>query len=154
MESTLLESKIEALILPLLEESDMFITAIKITPGNNVKVYLDADSGLNISKCAAVNRKLNHQLEELEFFPENDYSIEVSSPGIDEPLTSIRQYRKNIGRTVEVTSLEGTEITGTLKEVEEDKILLSVKAAKKKDPDSEVEVLFNTIKKTVVQISF
>ncbi len=151
--STSASKKIEDLLLPLLEDSDMFVVSIKITAGNNVKVYLDADSGLNISKCATVNRKLNHLLEESGIFPVDDYSIEVSSPGIDEPLISMRQYQKNIGRTVEVTPLEGTELLGILKEVTDDKIIIHVKGQKKKEPE-DIEVPFSFIKKTVVQVTF
>ena len=132
----------------------MFITSIKVKPTNNIKVFLDADSGLNISKCATVNRKLYHQIEELQMFPDGDFSLEVSSPGIDEPLTSMRQYQKNLGRTIAVTPLEGVEILGILKEVTEDKLVVTVKGAKKKDEPTDVEVPFNFIKQTVVQVIF
>lgn len=153
MDSTPAVLKIEAFLAPLLEDSDMFIVDIKIIPTNNIKIFLDADGGLNISKCATVNRKLNHLVEEAGIYPEGDYSIEVSSPGIDEPLVSRRQYLKNIGRTVAVTSLEGTETTGILKEVNEEKITIHLKGEKKKLPE-DIEIPFATIKNTVVQVTF
>lgn len=150
---TEITEKIESLLAPLLEETDMFLISIKIKPTNNIKVFLDADSGLSIQKCASVNRKLRAAIEEQGWFPEGDFSLEVSSPGVDEPLLQQRQYRKNIGRTVEVTPLEGKEITGVLKEVGEDGIILEVKDAKKKET-SLVEIPLAGIKKTVVQITF
>jgi ribosome maturation factor RimP len=153
MESGTTESKIEALLLPLLEGSDMFIISVKIKPTNNIKVYLDADSGLNVSKSASVNRKLYYLIEESGMFPDGDYSLEVSSPGIDEPLVSMRQYQKNVGRTVEVTPLEGTEIRGILKEVSEERLVITTKGEKKKAP-ADIEVPLNFIKKTVVQVTF
>ena len=153
MEHSTPEAKIEERLLPFLEGTDMFLVSIKIKPVNNIKIFLDADEGLNIAKCASINRKLNRLIEEDGLYPEGDYSIEVSSPGIDEPLTSVRQYMKNIGRTVEVTPEEGNAVTGLLKEVTDDKIVLSIKAEKKK-PASEMDIPLSFIKKTVVQITF
>jgi len=153
MESQSTEARIELLLLPLLEDTDIFLTAIKIKPTNNIKVYLDADNGLDVRKSATVNRKLYHLIEEAQMFPDGDYSLEVSSPGIEEPLVSIRQYKKNVGRTVEVTPIEGVEVLGVLKEVTEDKVVLEVKVGKKKEI-SMVEVPLSFIKKIVVQVTF
>lgn len=148
-----LEEKIEALLLPLLEGSDMFLTAIHIKPTNNVKVFLDADSGLDIGKSADVNRKLYKLIEATGLFPEGDFSLEVSSPGVDAPLRLLRQFRKNIGRMIEVTPIEGEAITGILKEVDEAAIRLALKGTKKAPP-MEKEIPFSAIKTAIVQISF
>ncbi len=147
------EEKIDSLLQPLLEGSDMFVTSIRIKPTNNIKVFLDADSGLNISKSAAVNRKLYHAIEEAGLYPDGDFSLEVSSPGVDEPLHGIRQYKKNIGRTLEVTPLEGEPITGILKEVGEESITIAIKGTKKAPP-MEKEILLSTVKTAIVQITF
>jgi ribosome maturation factor RimP len=148
-----LEEKIEALLLPLLEGSDMFLTAIHIKPTNNVKVFLDADSGLDIGKSADVNRRLYKLMEAEGLFPEGDFSLEVSSPGVDAPLRLLRQFRKNIGRMIEVTPIEGEAITGILKEVDEAAIRLALKGTKKAPP-MEKEIPFSAIKTAIVQISF
>ena len=146
--------KIKALTEPLLEGTDMFIVNVKIKPTNNIKLYLDADEGLSVSKSATINRKLYALLEAENLFPDGDFSLEVSSPGVDEPLTSLRQYKKNIGRTVAVTpQQEGTETVGVMKEVKEDGIVLEVKVGKKKETTL-VEVPMADIKKIVVQIIF
>ncbi len=147
------EEKIEALLQPLLEDSDMFLTSIRIKPTNNIKVFLDADSGLNISKSAVVNRKLYHAIEEAGLYPDGDFSLEVSSPGVDEPLNGIRQYKKNIGRTIEVTTLEGEPMTGILKEVGEETLTLAIKGTKKAPP-MEKEIPLSSIKTAIVQITF
>jgi ribosome maturation factor RimP len=147
------EERIEALLQPLLEGSDMFLTAIRIKPTNNVKVFLDADSGLDIGKSATINRKLYHAMEDAAIYPDGDFSLEVSSPGVDEPLRSLRQYKKNVGRTLEVTPLEGEPVTGVLKEVNEENIIISIKGTKKAPP-MEKEIPLNTIKTSIVQISF
>lgn len=131
----------------------MFIVNLKIKPTNNIKVFLDADEGLSIAKSAGINRKLHHAIEESGMFPEGDYSLEVSSPGVDEPLTSIRQYRKNIGRKVLVTLTDDTEQTGMLTEVGEESLVIEVKVAKKKET-TPVEIPLDSIKTIVVQIIF
>ncbi|OJW83540.1 MAG: hypothetical protein BGO69_08230 [Bacteroidetes bacterium 46-16] len=130
----------------------MFLVNMRIKPINNVKVFLDSDSGLSIEKSAAINRKLYALIESEELFPEGDYSLEVSSPGIDEPLSGLRQYKKNIGRKVEITPVEGTEQTGILKEVTHEGIVLEMKNKKKEITTAEIP--FSQIKKTVVQIIF
>ncbi len=146
--------KIRAYLEPLLEGSDMFVVNLRIKPTNNIKVFLDADTGLSIDKSARVNRKLYALIEENGLFPDGDFSLEVSSPGVDEPLTSVRQYKKNIGRTVAVTpAAEGADITGVLKTVTEDGIVLEVALPKKKESTTQ-EIPFTDIKKIVVQIVF
>ncbi len=131
----------------------MFIVNIKIKPTNNIKLFLDADSGLSVSKSADVNRKLYKLIEAEGWFPEGDFSLEVSSPGVDEPLTGERQYKKNVGRTVLVTPGEGKDILGVLKEVKENEIVLEVKVPKKKETVM-VDIPLSDIKKIVVQIIF
>lgn len=145
--------KITSLAAPLLEGTDMFIVRIKNKPTNNIKLYIDADSGLSVSKSADINRKLYKLIEEQAIFPDGDFSLEVSSPGVDEPLLFDRQYKKNIGRTILIYMNDGTEKLGKLKEVSEDKLLIEVKQPKKKEP-LPVEVAMADINKTVVQITF
>ncbi len=152
-QTTSTESRVEELLQPLLEGTDMFLTGIHIKPTNNIKVYLDADSGLDIGRSATVNRKLYHMIEEAGWYPDGNFSLEVSSPGVDEPLKGIRQFRKNIGRTLEVTPNEGAAVTGQLKEVQEESIVLGLKGTKK-EPPKDLEIPFSGIKSAVVQIVF
>ncbi|MFM1829298.1 MAG: hypothetical protein RL624_1539 [Bacteroidota bacterium] len=146
-------SKIEALLAPLLEGTDMFVTNLQIEPGNNIKLFLDADEGLNVQKSVSINRQLVTQIDELGWYPNGDYSLEVSSPGVDEPLRSIRQYKKNIGRTLAVTNVEDLEQIGVLKAVTEVGISIEVKINKKKET-AIVEVPFENIKQSIVQVIF
>ena len=85
-------------------EPEVFLVEIRIKPTNNVKVFLDADNGMSIDKLVQYNRKLYRDIEESSFFPGGDFSLEVSSPGLDEPLKLHPPILKNIGRFVEVTS--------------------------------------------------
>lgn len=145
--------KIKEFTEPILEGTDIFIVSLKIKPTNNIKLFIDADSGLSVEKSIKVNRKLYASIEEAQLFPDGDFSLEVSSPGVDEPLAQWRQYKKNIGRTVQVVTTDGTEQTGVLKEVDEEKVVLEVKIPKKKETTI-VEIPFSIIKTTVVQIIF
>jgi len=104
-----LEQKVEALISG---EPDLFLVELRIKPTNNIKVFIDGDQGVSIDKLVHFNRVFYKQLEESGFFPNDDFSLEVSSPGLDEPLKLLRQYRKNIGRNVEVIEKEGIKIEG------------------------------------------
>lgn len=145
--------KIYAMLEPMLDNTDMFVVNIKIKPTNNVKVFLDADSGFSVEKSISVNRKLYAELEASGMFPDGDFSLEVSSPGVDEPLVQMRQYKKNVGRKVTITDAEGKETTGMMTAVTDDMVTLEVKKPKAKEPVP-VEVPFANIKKTVVQIIF
>lgn len=144
---------IKELLEPLLEGTDLFLVSLKIKPTNNIKVFIDADSSLSVERIAKINRGLHHAIEEKGLYPEGDFSLEVSSPGIDEPLHFFRQYKKNIGRTVSATLNDGSEMTGVMKEATEDGIILEMKIPKKKETNM-VVIPFSDIKKTVVQIVF
>ncbi len=145
---------IKKLLLPLLED-DIFLVDMKVKPTNNFKIFLDADSGLGIEKCIKINRALYKQIEALELYPEGEFSLEVSSPGIEEPLKMHRQYVKNTGRSVEVIMNDDSKREGKLLEVNEDNIVLEFTEGKgKKAVTQQLPVAFSDIKQTIVQIKF
>jgi len=145
---------VENLIQPLLQE-DVFLVYIKIKPTNNFKIYIDADGGLPLEKCIKINRALYKQMEEMGLYPDGDFSLEVSSPGIDEPLKLIRQYIKNVGRFIEVVKLEETRLEGKLLEENEKKISIEIIEGKgKKMTINQLEVSISDIKQTKVQVKF
>ena len=145
---------VKRILLTLLYD-DIFFVDMKVKPTNNIKIFLDADSGLGIEKCIKINRRLYRQVEEMGFYPEGDFSLEVSSPGIDEPLKLLRQYVKNIGRSVEVTLNDDTIKEGILLEAVEEQIVIEISEGKnKKAVTTQIPVLFTDIKQTVVQIKF
>ena len=92
-----IEQKVNTLIA---SDPENFLVEVKIRAGNNVTVFIDGDYGVSIDKLVQYNRKLCKEFEESGLFPNNDFSLEVSSPGLDEPLKLHRQYVKNIGRYV------------------------------------------------------
>jgi ribosome maturation factor RimP len=132
-----------------------FLVDIRIKPTNNVRVYIDGDQGISIEKCVQYNRALYKKLEESGLFPSGDFSLEVSSPGLDEPLKLLRQYKKNIGRRVELVLQDGSKKEGRMLEVSEDGIIIEeVKGKNKKKEVINHTFLFDNIKTTKIQIVF
>ncbi len=145
---------VEKLIGPLLQD-DIFLVSIRIKPINNIKIYLDADGGLGIEKCIKINRALYRIMEEMRMYPNGDFSLEVSSPGVDEPLKLLRQYKKNIGRNVEVITQDDTRKDGKLLGVTEDAITIGYTEGKgKKAVTQQLDIGFTDIKQTTVQVKF
>ena len=156
MEVNELKERVHGLIEPLLvEDPEYFLVWIKVKPGHIIRVYLDGDNGLPIQKCIFFNRKLYRAIEEAAWFPEGDFALEVSSPGVEEPLLLKRQYNKNIGRKVEVEFLDETKKEGILTTVTETDILIEWTEGKgKKASQQQLLIPFENIKSTIVQIQF
>jgi len=141
--------------LESLLEDDMFLVDMRIKPTNNVKIFIDADKGLPLERCIKLNRALYKKIEESSIFPDGDFSLEVSSPGVDEPLKMKRQYPKNIGRDVEVITLEGKVLTGKLIAADENEFTISRTEGKgKKAVVKEENFRYEDIKQVTVQIKF
>jgi ribosome maturation factor RimP len=136
-------------------DPDCFLVEIWIKPTNNIRVALDADKGLPIEKCVSLNRRLYKQIEEAALYPDGNFSLEVSSPGLDEPLKMYRQYVKNISRPVEVMMLDGITVEGILTAVNETEIELAETRGKNKKKEVVQHTLpFINIKSTKIQIKF
>lgn len=144
-----------------LDDESLFVVNTVVT-GNDgiakVKVILDGDAGVSIDQCASVSRRLAKRLEEVDPF-KGKYTIEVTSPGIDMPLTLPRQYVKNIGREIKVVTVGGDTKKGLLHAIEDEKIRLQVEQkskidGKKKTIREEIEIPIRDILKTNVLVSF
>src|SRR4249919_1879300 len=144
---------IEQLINRLLEDNpDYFLVELRINPTNNIKVFLDSDTGISIDQCVKYNRLLYKQLEETGWFPDGNFSLEVSSPGLDEPLKLLRQYQKNTGRKVELILKNGETHVGKLLSVSADGVLLEeTKGKNKKKELIQHQFTFENIKTTKIQ---
>jgi len=131
-----------------------FLVEISVKPTNNIKVFMDADQGAAIDQLSRINRALYKWVEE-NLFPNGDFSIEVSSPGLDEPLKLDRQYQKNIGRMVEIVLKNGLKKEGKLVSVSENEIVIEEEKGKgKKREIVQHIILKEEIKTTKVQIKF
>lgn len=145
---------VKQMLQPLLVD-DIFLVDIRIKPTHNFKIFLDADTGLGIERCIRINRALYKQMEEAGLYPDGDFSLEVSSPGIDEPLKMHRQYLKNVGRNVQVTYVDGTIKEGKMIEANEDAVTIEFTEGKgKKAVVHQLPIPFLEIKQTKVLIQF
>ncbi|HSV10321.1 MAG TPA: ribosome assembly cofactor RimP [Hanamia sp.] len=148
--------KIEEFVKQLIAKTDgLFLIEVKSAPGNKITVLLDGDKGVTIENCTAVNKALYKFIEETALFGDNNFSLEVSSFGIDKPLILLRQYKKNIGRNVEVVLTDGQKEEGKLVDANEEHIKLEQKTGKgNKMITKTTTILFNQIKHTTVLITF
>ncbi|MBO9676167.1 MAG: ribosome assembly cofactor RimP [Sphingobacteriaceae bacterium] len=152
--------QVEKRVAALVEEKiadrpELFLVEVKMLPNNKLIIHVDGDEGINIQDCVDISRHVGFHLEE-ENAIEQAYNLEVSSPGVGEPLKLIRQYNKNIGRTVSIKLKEGLKKEGKLLAVTENNLQIeeSVKEKGKKAVAVQTDVPFNDILETSVLISF
>ncbi|HEY8387527.1 MAG TPA: ribosome assembly cofactor RimP [Parasegetibacter sp.] len=144
-----------AVSIVLEEYPDLFLVEVRIKPTNNIKVFIDGDQGVSIDKCVKINRSLYKRIEELGLYTDGDFSLEVSSPGLSEPLKLFRQYTKNVGRDVEIVMTDGTNKEGKLLSVTENELTIETEEGKGKKKQTKQETLqFDQIKSTKIQIKF
>ena len=156
------KEQIEAFLEPLLEDGKYFIVDIQFKPvrgSQKVLILLDSDEGITIQECADISRQLGDALEAEEVV-ETAFTLEVSSPGLDQPLRLPRQFRKNVGRDLKVTLNNGEILTGTLVEAKDENIVLQLPTPKKKkkvneeEPNLRPEIALENVAKALVQVSF
>jgi ribosome maturation factor RimP len=142
----------------LLKDPSHFVVDVVLStkPGSKrVLVLVDGDQGISIDDCAELSRAMSTQLDEDDTW-EDAYTLEVSTPGLDQPLKLKRQYVKNRGREVKVMTRDKQWIAGKLAEVSEDSITLlrSMAKEKKQKEEQTVTINFDQLEKTLVQVSF
>jgi ribosome maturation factor RimP len=151
------KDKITDLVAQSLEDDKHFIVDVRLSGEGmqKISVLLDGDEGITIDDCAKVSRKLANSIEEQDLI-QDAYLLEVSSPGLDLPLLSERQYRKNIGRSVKVVLEDGTSHSGKLEQVSSTgiQIMEEKKQKGKKVTLEPLELAFENIKSTHVLVSF
>jgi ribosome maturation factor RimP len=152
----MLKEKIEQKINTFIEGQDLFLVDVKITPQQKIMVFLDGKSqNITIDQCAKISRMLEAYLEEEQLVGEK-YTLEVSSPGMDQPFKVMEQYFKAVNRSVEVLKRDGVKYEGVLKNVDETNIQLEItKIEKGKILDTQqVEIPISEIKTTKKLITF
>jgi ribosome maturation factor RimP len=93
-----------------LKDSDIFVTGIKIGSDNHINVYIDGDKGVTIKDCVELSRAIESRLDRSK----EDFALDVSSHGATTPLILPRQYKKHIGREMEIRLTDGTKAEGSL----------------------------------------
>ena len=138
-------------------DQDHFLVDIILKGNENnqkVLILLDGDLGVNIDACATLSRAVAVELELEDLFPDK-YTLEVSSPGLDHPISMLRQFKARIGKGLKLTLKDGNELTGKLLSVGEDKIVIDkvVKQGKKQITE-ETELSLAEVSKAMVIVSF
>ena len=149
-----LKDQISELISPVLQEAGYFLEDINVvSPGNHriVTVIVDGESALNLDQVTVASKLVSALVDEASFMGETPFTLEVTSPGIDRPLTLPRHFAKNITRLLKVTKSDGSVITGRITSNTELDVTLSI--TEKKEV-KEVAVALADIKRAVVEIEF
>ncbi len=150
--------KIEELLNNFLEErKDLFLIDLKFSAGDDITVILDGDNGVSLQDCLDASRAIEFNMDR----EDHDFSLQVMSAGLSEPLSSERQFRKNIGRDLDILMNDSTKIEGELAKVDDEKITLILRYRKPKDVgkgkvdvEEEKEIPYSEIKKALVAIKF
>jgi ribosome maturation factor RimP len=152
--------QVENRVKELIEEKisdrpELFLVEIRMLPNNKLIIHVDGDEGISIQDCAAISRHVGFHLEEENVIVQA-YNLEVSSPGVGEPLKLKRQYYKNVGRLLSVKLADGVLKEGKLLAVTDNDITIeeSVKEKGKKASLAETVLSFDSIVETKVLISF
>lgn len=151
------KEKVQELLKNGLEQyPDLFLIDLSISSDYKINITIDGDKGVSLQDCIDISRSVEHHLDR----EEQDFSIEVASAGATSPLKLPRQYKKNIGRKIEVTT-ENSTIEAQLVEADEEKITVEWKAREPKKIGKGKETIekkaiipYTEIKKAVIVISF
>ena len=149
-----LKDQISELITPALQQAGYFLEDVNlVTPGNHriVTVIVDGESALNLDQVTVASKLVSELMDEASFMGETPFTLEVTSPGIDRPLTLPRHFAKNVTRLLKVTKTDGIVITGRITSNTESDVTLSV--VEKKET-KEVVIALADIKRAVVEIEF
>jgi len=145
------------LLAEKIEGTDYYILDVEIKPGNNIKVELESMGPVAISDCVDISRQIEHNLNR----DEEDFALQVSSPGIDKPLRDHRQFIKNIGRTLKIKLAEGNELQGELLSADHAGIAIHSKRKeripgkkKKRLVEEELRFTYPEIKEAKIKIKF
>lgn len=150
--------RIEELLNEFLEtRQDLFLIDLKFSTGDDITVILDGDNGVTLQDCLDASRAVEFNMDR----EEHDFSLQVMSAGLSEPLSTPRQFNKNLGREIEVMLEDSSKIEGELSKVDDEKITLVLRYRKPKeigkgkvDAEEEKEIFYSEIKKALVVIKF
>lgn len=140
-----------------LEGTDLFVLEVKMSPANEIELLVDSDTSVSIDRCVVVSRAVEAAIEEVT----DDFSLMVSSAGIGQPLKVFRQYKKLVGKPVEVVLKNGMKVIAELRDATQDSITLaySEKVAVEGKKRKEIREVVNTypleeVKSTVEYLDY
>ncbi len=149
-----LKDQVSELVTPAVSDLGFYLEDVHIaTPGSHriVTCIVDGDSSLNLDQVTSVSRVISELLDEAAFMGETPFTLEVTSPGVDRPLTQPRHFAKNVDRLLKVIKLDGSEITGRILSNTDNDVTLTVVVKKE---TTEQTISLTEIKRAVVEIEF
>ena len=149
-----LKDQISELITPALHQAGYFLEDVNlVNPGQHriVTVIVDGETGLNLDQVTVASKLVSELLDEASFMGETPFTLEVTSPGIDRPLTLPRHFTKNVDRLLKVTKNDGVVVIGRIQSNTENDVTLEV--TEKKEV-KEVVITLAEIKRALVEIEF
>jgi ribosome maturation factor RimP len=142
--------QLEALLRDVVEPTGCDLEEVKIAPAGRrrlLRIVVDKDNGVTLDDLAELTKDISAALDDSDVMAESSYTLEVTSPGTDRPLTLPRHWRRNLGRLVKVVAPDGTEVTGRILEVNNAHAVLDVDSHRH-------EVAYDGIGKAKVQVEF
>jgi ribosome maturation factor RimP len=142
--------RIEAELDDPLRALGLDLEAVEITPAGKrriLRIAVDKDGGVTLDEVADATREVNRALDESDVMGEQPYTLEVTSRGVDRPLTLPRHWRRNSGRLVKITFTDGSSATGRISDSTDERVTLDVSGRKR-------EVSYGEIKRALVQVEF
>jgi ribosome maturation factor RimP len=149
-----LSEKITELVQPAVEKAGFFLEDVHVvSPGKHriITCIVDGQTPLNLDQVTSVSREISELLDAADFMDDSAFTLEVTSPGVDRPLTLPRHWQKNLKRLVKVVNQDGSVVNGRITAVEQTHALLSEDI---KGKSKEHSVLFADIKRATVEIEF
>ncbi|KIZ13831.1 ribosome maturation factor RimP [Streptomyces natalensis] len=154
--STTQNERLRGLLEPLVAARDLDLEEIEVTPAGRrrvLRIVVDSDDGVQLDDCAAVSREVSQALDETDVMGGAPYTLEVTSPGADRPLTELRHYRRAVGRLIKARLSDGGELVARIMSVDEDGLDLEVPGVKGRKP-TERRVAFDEIERARVELEF
>jgi ribosome maturation factor RimP len=150
------EEQLVQIVEEIITGTDMFLVDVTISHANKILVLVDTDKGIMVEECIELSRALEKRLDR----DAEDFELEVSSPGLSQPLKILRQYIKNIGRDVAVQTTDNQKLKGRLINATQEGIQLETEVVKKNEKNKKIKTKetitleFSQIKSTKVLVSF
>src|SRR5579859_1098884 len=129
------EARIAEVIRPVIAAAGMDLESVRVTAAGRrrlLRVVVDSDRGVSLDDAAAVSRDLSAALDTVAVMGDFPYTLEVSSPGVDRPLTDYRHWRRAVGRLVRVPVTDSGAVTGRILSADADGVTLEVEGARRR----------------------
>ncbi|MFJ6699287.1 ribosome maturation factor RimP [Streptomyces sp. NPDC091272] len=154
--STTQSDRLRELLEPLVAAKDLDLEEIEVSRAGRrrmLRIVVDSEQGVELDACAEVSRAISEKLDESDAMGDEEYVLEVSSPGADRPLSAHRHYVRATGRLAKLTLGDGAELVARILAVDEDGLDLEVPGVKGRRPTAR-RVEFADIAKARVEVEF